>query len=571
MIKHILSFIIIATATSVVWSQQRSEQEMLDIARKQLSTHTSSAKRIKGSGEGEVKAILTRDAFSMYAREGAGFVIVSSESRMSPILAYGSDIPDPQNLPCGMQWWMEEMETQTQKLKESKLFASASSQTYIPVENILAAQWGQEKPYNRLCPEISGKQPPTGCVATAMAQILYFYRYPAAGKGTGRYSLGNETAKMSAEISSTYAWDLMVDKYKRTTASEESQNAVATLMRDCGYGCYMNYSLEGSGSYINDCTRSFIDNFSYNPASIRIYYRDYFSNDEWMQMIQDELMANRPILYAGSDKDHGGHAFIFSGIREDGLVYVNWGWDGSADGYYDIRSLNPTGILGTSYPYAFIEQQQMVVGIKAEPGSGDGESEETFIAMDAPFTAKAIGNSYIQCVCDVVYNIGYRVFVGEIGFFFVSDDGDVDKNVFFATFDNRSSGTPFTVNSGERLRTKLVSVSSIVPGEYHLYMAARPTQSDHLEIMRTVGGIYSIPVSKSADGTVSFEDGYIVDAISPITISLGEERSESISRVYDATGRLVYSAPSSHFNPWNVPAHGILVVKEGNKVRKIVR
>lgn len=550
-------------------AKDRSADQLRTIALQHFSQHSSVDGRHKAPQKMDARETMNLTMLSIYGADGHGFVVLSKDESLEPILGFSSHSFDADDMPCGLQWWLEA----TDMALQSRLRAPRRDDmptSFIPVDNFLPAQWGQNDPFNALCPEVNGKRPPSGCVATAMAQLLYFYRYPAQGQGKGWYTISN-SSRMTQTISSTYDWDAMLDVYKLVKISDEQREAVATLMRDAGYGCHMNYDAKSSGAYISTCTASFVDNFSYDPLSIRCYHRDYFSTDEWMGMIQDELLAGRPVLYAGADKSHGGHAFIFSGINEKGLVYVNWGWNGDADGYYDIRSLNPTGILGTSYIYAFTESQQMIVGLKAQPNADEGEIFETHIIMNEPFTAKLFGRNYLQMSVDVIYNVGYRDFSGEIGFYVVSDDGDESKSLFVPAYDN-TTGEILAPGYGDHMNSKLQSMASLPEGGYRLFMAAKAVDQEQIDLMRAPGGIYCIPFTIKEDGSLELGEGEILDAIHDIKIThFSDVSTDGMTRVYDASGRMVYSAPSQRFNLWDVSAHGLLFVKEGANVRKVIR
>lgn len=563
-----LCTLLFLTCTISAFAGLRSKSVMRQIAFEQLLPKTRAAAGAQTDNK-TLKELYVSSELSVFGLDRAGFVVVSADDNCQPVLAYSKSTAfNPGNMPEGLRWWLQAMEESLSAQAKKGIRQQAPTQTFTPIDNFLTAQWGQEKPYNLLCPQVEGKQPPSGCVATAMSQIMYFHKYPAQGKGTGRYSIGT-SSKMSEKIEGIYQWDLMRDVYKNAKTSDEEKNAVATLMRDCGYGCYMNYASGGSGAYVSDCARSLIDNFSYNPGTLRLLSRTYYGAEEWLQLMHDELSQGRPILYSGADKDHGGHAFIACGMDEKGLLYINWGWDGSADGFYDVRSLNPTGILGTSYPYAFIEHQEALLGIM--PPTTEEPAEEAFsISLKDVFSVKKIGNSYLQLSSATFYNTGFRNFKGDVGFYFVSADGDASKNIFVSAYNN-AEGDAIAPGYGAMTKSTLHSVSKLPAGEYVLYMAAKVAGSERTELVRVPGGLYAISVVKTAEGQMQVGEGSLVDAIDTVRLDDKVSSAAATTRVFDTNGRLIYSCPTPQFNLWNIPARGVLVVTQGEKAYKIVR
>ena len=243
---------------------------------------------------------------------------------------------------------------------------------------MVTCHWGQSTPYNNLCPlgphyDASG-QPDgreyerslTGCAATAIAQIMYYHKYPTKGQG-GKASVGvpynNPTATYTVNFDeATYDWANMIDDYKEGY-TEEQANAVATLMYHAGVALDMQYSPDASGTYARKVVTALKRNFGY-PETVRLLMRADYSEQEWMNLIYTELSEGRPIQYNGQDAINGGHAFVFDGYDQEGLVHVNWGWEGDKDGYYDVSLLNPSG-------WRFTSNQSMVIGIARRSNNGD--------------------------------------------------------------------------------------------------------------------------------------------------------------------------------------------------------
>ena len=227
----------------------------------------------------------------------------------------------------------------------------------VVVEPLLSTVWGQGSPYNYYCPN----QWPVGCVATAMSQIMNYWKFPASGKGEVTYG-GSEYMITVNFAESTYDWSIMKDKFAQLDWKKDAGKNVAKLCFDCGVACYMEYDQTGSGATIVDAYNAFSQHFKYNAESITLLMREAMdSQEEWNDILFAELDARRPVLYAGASSSGGGpdaagHAFVIDGYDSNHIVHVNWGWNGDNNGYYDITLLNPGG-------YTFSQRQEMVVGI----------------------------------------------------------------------------------------------------------------------------------------------------------------------------------------------------------------
>ena len=200
-----------------------------------------------------------------------------------------------------------------------------------------------------------------------MAQCMNYCQWPAAAafqgscRVTKKVGRKEKTETQTLDISSTYTWPYK-DNY--ATVGRVSDN-IDELLRDCGYSCYMSYSADGSGAVSAYAAIALTHEFSYPQESVRYLPReDVATQDEWAQIIYDELGRRCPIYYGASDESFGGHAFLLTGVDADGLVYVNWGWRGSADGWFDLADLNPTQ---GSQEMHFNNNVGIICGIRREP------------------------------------------------------------------------------------------------------------------------------------------------------------------------------------------------------------
>lgn len=253
-------------------------------------------------------------------------------------------VPAEVPMPANMLSWMECVEKAAQMVDETPGLtlgtASASSTVIAPLLGPI--KWNQDHPYNLLCP----KGTPVGCVATAMAQVMYHYRYPEHGFGTHSIYYGDEN--LEADFENTYyRWNDMIDQYTGYSTPEEDY-AVAELSYHCGIANNMQYAPEGSGAWLERVPYSMHKYFGYNSRAC-VQNRRGFTYEEWTERLTEELLAGRPIVFAANSSDVG-HCFVIDGLNEEGLFHVNWGWGGWYNGYFDIGILNPegTGIGGSN-------------------------------------------------------------------------------------------------------------------------------------------------------------------------------------------------------------------------------
>lgn len=295
-----------------------------------------------------------------------GFIVVSADDRAKDILAYAdSGYFNELALPENMKWLLSEYEKEIQFLIENGIDglpavkSPALTKDVYPLLNNIS--WDQGDPYNKFCPVYSAdKRSATGCVATAMAQLMFYYKWPLQGTGSFSY-IWNEATQLSADFgNTTYEWDKMTPVYSASN-SQESIDAVATLMSHCGISVEMNYGAS-SGAITANVPKRLREYFKYDIGS-KFIDREFYSIDEWNSIIRNELDNERPVLYSGRSKT-GGHAFILDGYNKDGYFHINWGWSGSSNGYFLTTALTPgaQGIGGSTGGYNY--NQSIGIGIQ---------------------------------------------------------------------------------------------------------------------------------------------------------------------------------------------------------------
>lgn len=297
-----------------------------------------------------------------------GYVIASGDDCVPDILGYADEgTIDINNIPCNMQGWLDGYAQQIQSMREHGLSASRAPRrlSAMPaVPPLLMSQWNQTYPYYLSCPlDTNGRRCYTGCVATAMAQVLYYHRERSVSQTTHEMAGYVTERGVSVEVvpaGSFIDWDNMVDRYAGTTTTDEQKAAVANLMKYCGTAVQMDYTSSSSGAFTPSVAYAMVAFFNY---SSKTKYKDRndsgLTDDEWEQLIYDELSHSRPVLYSGWS-DNAGHAFVCDGYDGDGYFHINWGW-GASQGYYLLTAIDDAGSSLINY-----NQSQEAV-IHAEP------------------------------------------------------------------------------------------------------------------------------------------------------------------------------------------------------------
>ena len=283
-----------------------------------------------------------------------GYLVVSADDNATPLLGYA----DKGNfniaqMPPQMKWWLGEYAAQIASAKQTAAVRNASAQKHA-VSPLLPTRWNQGTPFNNLCPN----KYPTGCVATAMAQVMKKWNYPqVATQITDLNTIGAQPHDYTLE------WGKMLDTYTLGNYNSEQANAVATLMLACGYAVDMDYAEGGSGANPLKAAIALSKNFKYN-SGIQYLDRYYSTSSEWEDLIYKELAAGRPVIYGGQSTSVG-HEFVCDGYDGSGYYHFNWGWGGMSDGYFLLDALNP-GAVGTGGGAGggYNSNQSIIIGVQ---------------------------------------------------------------------------------------------------------------------------------------------------------------------------------------------------------------
>lgn len=352
----------------------------VETGKKVAQSFISSISKVEGAGQGACRNVSDTELVLIYESpkntrsaqqssefyvfsptDSIGFVIVSGDDAVAPIVGYSlSSMFPSQDMPPALGEYLSSYGQYIRRVWDgvSEPRRQSKEET-VPVFPFIRTTWNQGYPYNKYCPTIKGKSTYTGCVATALAQIMKYYEWPKRGHGacTATLNDGYDTA-VSITLTASYDWENMIDNYYPSNSYTATQaNAVAQLMKDVGYACGVSYGVDVTWGYSYNAVKALLRHFDYSPE-IRLVDRNYYSDKAWNDMIYGELRVGRPVWYRGADiDDNGGHFFLCTGVDQGGRYYINWGWGGWCDGYFDLDAIVPDG-----YDYRYY--QQAIINIK---------------------------------------------------------------------------------------------------------------------------------------------------------------------------------------------------------------
>lgn len=407
--KHTLLLFLLLMAMPVL-AENRSFRQAREIAERHAAKNGAhiglqSVKRAKVLNKQQ--STTSSRGYYVFPHDGnCGYTIVSGDDRMPEIVGYSTtDTYSEENMPDGMKHLMQAYEAMATALAngdakverclaEKEALAADSTYRQPRVAPLLAdVAWGQSEPYNNLCPMYDGqRRTVTGCVATAMAQLMMYYKYPQTLKSdipayqTKSYQLDMP----SVSAGERYDWDNMLPQYSGSAYTAAQANAVAKLMYHCGLSAKADYG-PSTGAWCRP--NVLVKYWGYDPDVIRPLYRERFSLREWTAILDAELQASRPVYYNGFSTTSGGHAFLCDGADGAGLYHINWGWSGWSNGYFDITVLNSdySGTESATAPAdGYNYSCSMIVGIMPDNGVADAPLIETPLL-------KALDNERVGC------------------------------------------------------------------------------------------------------------------------------------------------------------------------------
>ena len=424
--------------------------------------------------------------------DGKGFIMVSGDDLVQPVLAYSTEgAYMPNNVPDGPRKWIEGYKQQILFVKENVTettpeitkqwkdyydnnFAISGQRDANAVNPLCATKWNQSPYENFYSPydQQYGEKCVTGCVATAMAQIMKFWNYPT--QGTGFHSYNEQSyGTLSANFgSTTYNWSSMPN-----VLSSVNQD-VSTLMFQCGVSVDMDYGPSqtgGSAAYVvaaaspvQACSEyAYKTYFGYDPATVQGILRQNYSQANWISAMKAELDAGRPVQYAGIGNG-GGHTWVMDGYDNNNNFHMNWGWAGNSDGYFSLNNLDPSALGAGGGTGGFNNNQQAVIGLKPLTGNGGGGGgggtiNPGGIVLYSATTVSAnpvVAGSNFSVYAQIA-NTGSTTFTGDIAAALFNSDG------VFIDYIQQFSGQQLQSNFYYDF-TFTINQLSLIPGEYYI-------------------------------------------------------------------------------------------------------
>lgn len=566
MTHRILYSLLLVLLTVAMQAAPISQKEAQRIARRALQTDVTplSLSAQAKSRMGLSAATESAPAFFLFqSSDSEGFALVSGDDVLPALLGYSrTGVLDADRLPEALSWWLGQLDRYVEQVRSGEIEApgaqllTADAAGTPVVEPLCSSKWSQDDPYNLLCPQLTGEaKAMVGCVATAMAQIMYKWKWPATGNGSVAYNSSHYGA-LSADLSqSTYNWDVMKDSYALLDGKRPNTQTMAQLCYDCGLSVKMEYAPDGSGAYDQEAYAAYARNFLYDPSTLHFMWRSCCaSQEEYNEAIYSELDAGRPMqCSAASSTDGGndaaGHSYVLDGYDTNGYVHINWGWGGYADGYFAIPLMNPVS-------YEFSVEQRVIMGIQP-----DYDADASAIALPAmplmlegspEVNVESVSQkSSFQVLLDTIWNPWPDAMTVTLGVGLYDLKGNLLENTLYSSKLMSSTlnfnGFGGMIYSGEGFSCRLTGTYS--DGDYVLRVISKKKNTDTWLLPDVEGGTRNnwIPVYIH-DGALYFNQ--VSSAISSVSPSV----ASSDASYYDLTGRRV-----SH------PTKGGIYIRGGQK------
>ncbi len=568
--NKIFLMMLAALAVQGAGAKVRTTKQLIGEAARVITASQATMKAPSTNNNPGSLKVLKRDSqISIVGYEGGRCVVLANDDNFKPVLGYFDSSADGATAPA-FEWWLgavNESLTQMQENLVQPYDADFKSGLKSEVAPLLTTEWGQSAPYNNLCPTygVYNAHYVTGCVATAMAQVLNYYEYPVKGNGSASWTFypnGKDQAGVDTRVTfnTTYDWANMLDSYSKGYNSVQG-NAVAVLMRDCGAAAQMNYAPSGSGSNNANAVAGMRSNLGFDETTLTVW-RDYTPKDLWAKWIYKEISEGRPVMFGGSTKSGYGHEFVFDGYDQDGLVHVNWGWDGSDQGYFDMFLLN-------SSQGSYTEGQNAL--FTRVPGTTNEKFHSMWVTPTG-FSFNVSGTS-LTMSNGSLFNIENKTFVGTMGL--------VCKNLSTGkVFVPSAYKLPQIVQfAGYKDQAFEFNLKSLPDGKYQVWMGTHheSTSDDDYLVEDGYYPIYGKEnvntnfIVTKVNGTLTITPGnsdWTVTAISNVTVA-GKTQPSGTS-VYDIQGNEIVNTKST-FDINSLPANNTYIVKENGVTKKIVK
>ena len=473
MIKRITTFLIVAVAFfSTINAAIVTETQARDIAGRFFNvTMTQKPAALKGKGA-------TAPYYVFNNPEQPGWVIVAGDDRARTILAYGDeDYFDAEEVPECVQDWLSDYAEQIEHLNTAQNLShlnspisTVSAGNKVRIAPLLSCNWAQGLPFNQQCATYTSSGTtsycPAGCVAIAMAQILYYYKSGTECQSIPAYTSSTLSAYMAELPATTFDYSIMNDWYDKEENTSASAQETARLVRYCAQSVKMNFG--NSSSSATSQRNAFVYYFGFDKDAQQLARTDY-SAAEWEDMVYNELANGRPV-FISARKTGGGHAFVCDGYT-DGLFHINWGWRGHQNGYFALNALNDDNAGGTGAAVGdegYTLNVQIMVGLQPDLGTGTSTNGNivglyrTCEASPTSYSRTSSSNNFTDVsLTAYYYNYSSQSYTYDLGWGLYDSDGNLMST--HTAVSNRSLGGGYYTTV-----TKSISFGKDLTGTYYL-------------------------------------------------------------------------------------------------------
>lgn len=442
-----------------------------------LARAISSTRSVSGSEDFKLHSTINTESGSaavyLFSNDNSSLILSADDG--TPIVLGILDSPIPENSEnAEFKYWMKKYASQIEWLRNNPQQAQTRAEVEAAKEAIgplLTTKWDQGSPYNDQSPDVDGTRSYSGCVATAMSQVMNYHEWPEKGTGSHSYKATTANKTMSCDFSKiTFDWKNMLDTYSGSS-TQAQKKAVADLLYACAVSVEMDFSPNGSGAWSENVPGALVNYFNYDKA-LKIEYRDFYTQTAWNDKVYDELTKYGPVYYAGSSDD-GAHAFVCDGYK-DGYYHINWGWSGSLDGYYLLSALFPgtqQGAGGSTGAYNF--DQLLLHGVQ-RPLEGSKMAPVVLCPWGYKFDQKTIPLNVALTVNGWVMNYSTNPINGLLGLIIETSDGkQLIVEGITEKIGNESNATYSCKPVEGNWNYKCKLPEDIAEGEYVVYPAIR--------------------------------------------------------------------------------------------------
>lgn len=423
-------------AEDISLSKAKEVAEMFFAKSGQAYTRAGSTLTLVNAAEVAQTRAGSAPAFYIFNRAEGGFVIVSGLDAAMPVLGYSfeNQFGDIDAMPENLSSWLDfyrgqindrrasgvkATETELARWKDATVMTRADG---TPKQvDLQTPNFNQGKPYNTYCPlDTLGKKTIVGCVAIAISEIVAYYKYPEAGTGTLPAYTTRGIKVAERPLGHKYQWDKILPTYKSGNYTDEQADAVATLCYDIAVMIKASFGSSATSGYTNRASY-LADYMGYSKGMVK-EGRSYSTAEEWKALLKSSIDAQKPVLFSGSNASSG-HAFVIDGYDSNDRFLVNFGWNGSSNGYYQIDAFGSftkgqTAFLGVNPDDGKDYQENLVLVSTTQSGISYTGLKYYSGKMSPGQTVNiyfgAVQNNGTKKASNIVINIAYCNKKGEI-------------------------------------------------------------------------------------------------------------------------------------------------------------